>query len=89
MLQESTDPEIRVAHPLAAFQLAGRILRYSDKDAKAFAQYYEGEGTKWDFANAITRYAQEVPQKRDHYEELGGKVITLPKDKWRVIANAA
>ena len=49
-----------------------------------------GDLSKLGMANAVTRYAQDVDSydESTELEELGNKVIELPKRTWEVIANA-
>lgn len=50
-----------------------------------------GDLTRYGLSAAITRTAEDLADydRASHFEQLGGKIIELPKDEWRQLAEAA
>lgn len=80
------DPQKAVVELTNRFSLnqddSGGILRYLIND---------GDLSKLGMANAVTRYSQDEADydRATDLERIGGKIIVLKKDEWKVIAEAA
>ena len=51
----------------------------------------DNDFSRWGLANAVTRTAEDSPDydRASELEETGWKVLTLPKQDWQQIAQAA
>lgn len=79
-------------NPAAAVETVGRILNLSGVEQEGVLRHLlnDGDLSMWGLSSAITRYSQEVGayDRATALERMGGDVITLSKQDWRVISTA-
>ena len=78
---------------VAAVQEVTRQTQISEAEGKIVEDnFIRGQDfTKYGLSDAITRTAEDVPSydRASELEQVGAKVIELPKSDWEVIAKAA
>jgi len=80
-------------NPAKAIEVLGKRVGLLEKEQGDVLRYLieGGDISRWGVANAVTRFAQD-PESYDRateLEEIGGRIIDLPKTDWSAIAQAA
>jgi hypothetical protein len=91
-LRETTEQKIE-GNPTKAVEVLGDSLGLTDGEQGGVLRHLieGGDLSRWGVANAVTRFAQDVPDydRDDELQLAGGKIIDLPKSDWEQIAIAA
>ncbi len=90
--RDATEQVIK-GHPAKAVEVLGKRMGLLESEQGNVLRYLieGGDLSKWGVANSVTRYAQD-PDDYDRctaLEELGGKIIDMPRSEWKAIAEAA
>lgn len=82
--------EGKVVKAVEALGKKGGLLKNEQQDVLDYL-IKGGDTSKWGMANAVTRMSQDVKDydRRIDLEELGGKIINLPRSEWVAISKAA
>lgn len=90
-LRAAKSEEIK-GEPIQVVELGAKKLGLNQQEQSSVLQHLlrEGDLTKWGFANAITRTAQDVESydRSTELESLGGQVIELNRSDWQTISTA-
>lgn len=74
-------------------ELTGKRLGFNEGEKKSVLQHLAAGGdlTQYGLFNAITRTAEDLPDydRASDFERFGGKLIELPANDWKAIAEAA
>jgi hypothetical protein len=82
-----------VEHPKGAVEVLAQRYTLTEGEQESVLTHLltGGQLNLWGLANAVTRASQDAESydRATDLEQLGGKVLTLPRDDWRLIAEAA
>ena len=91
-MRESMGLQISTAPSLAVQEL-GKTVGLQSSEEEGILQHLilGGTLTQWGMVNAITRFAQDVPDydRRDSLEEIGGDVLAMAQREFGKIATAS
>ena len=90
-LRDSTEEQ--VADPIKAVEEVTRHFNLSQDDGRGLLTHFLGgrDHTRYGLVQAVTRHSQDVADydRASDFEALGYEVLTLPRQTWREVANAA
>lgn len=90
-MREAT--EQRIPDPLATIELTAKkfVLAEAEKAGLTKHLIEGGDLSRWGLLNAITRLSQDIPSydRATELERMGGRVLDLTRDDWKVLAPAA
>jgi hypothetical protein len=79
--------------PVKMIDLAAKRWTLNDGERNSVLKHLieGGDLSRYGLFNAVTRTAQDLPDydRASEFEKLGGKVIELPRQEWRELAEAA
>lgn len=79
--------------PVEMIQLANKRFGLTEGEGKSILRHLieGGELTRYGLFNAVTRTAEDLPDydRATEFEQLGGKIVELPRDWWQELARAA
>jgi len=85
--------DVVTGDPVQCVEVAKKTLGFTDDESRVVLRHFltDGDFSRYGFANAVTRSAQDLANydRATEFERIGGIVIDLPKKDWTVIANAA
>lgn len=91
-MQEAADASID-GSPVEAVRVLSDRLGITELEQEGILSHLVrgGDMTQWGLLNAVTRHAQDVEsyERSTELEEIGGKVLDLPRSAWTSIAMAA
>ena len=91
-MRAAAEVKIETTHIPEMVQLAASDFGYTKKESEGIINHLirGGDLTMYGFANAVTRYAQDVPSydRSTELEEIGYNIMTMPERTWRILQTA-
>lgn len=85
-MRQATEVKITTSHIPEMVQLAAPEFGFTKKEGEGILDHLirGGDLTMYGFANAVTRYAQDVQSydRSTELEEIGYNILTMPERKW-------
>jgi hypothetical protein len=79
-------------NPAEAIEVLSKRMNFNETETGGILRHLieGGDLSRWGVANAVTRYAQDVESydRSTELEQLGGRIIELPKSDWSAISKA-
>jgi len=91
-VRQTTEREIE-GDPVEGVKVLQNKFNMNDEERTGILKHLikGGDLTQYGLMNAVTRQSQDVEDydRATELEEIGGKIIELPKNQWKVISQAA
>lgn len=91
-MRETTEHKIE-GNPVKAVEVLGNKLGITQGESEGVLRHLiEGANlTQYGLLNAVTRYSQDIESydRASDFEAMGGKVLSLPANDWKEVAQAA
>jgi len=89
VMHQATEVPITTTHIPEMVQLAASDFGYTQKEGEGILNHLirEGDLTMYGFANAVTRFAQDVGSydRSTELEAIGYNILTMPARKWQTL----
>ena len=90
-MRQAADVKITTTHIPEMVQLAAPEFGFTKKEGEGILDHLirGGDLSMYGFANAVTRYAQDVKSydRSTELEEIGYDILTMPSRKWTMLNN--
>jgi hypothetical protein len=90
-MRQATEVKITTSHIPEMVQLAAPEFGFTKKEGEGILDHLirGGDLTMYGFANAVTRYAQDVGSydRSTELEAIGYNIMTMPSRKWNMLQN--
>jgi hypothetical protein len=91
-MRASTEQQMKTKRPDRAVEVLAKSVGFNGEEQISVLQHLlqGGDLSRWGFANAVTRMAQDVPgyDRSVQLEALGARVMELPASEWKAMENA-
>lgn len=91
-MRDSTDVQMKISPMKVVERLATRFtLQEDERDSVLMHLIKDGDLSQYGLLNAVTRASQDVESydRATELERMGGQILTLPRNDWKVLAEAA